>query len=165
MAELSRRGLLSGQWRHHSDAIRPPWSCEPSLFIAGCTRCQECVKACETGVLITGSGGFPELDFQRAECTFCRKCAEACEAQLFYPPQYQPWQHVVTFTALCLALQGVECRSCQDSCETQAIRFRPRLGGIARPVLDTAACNGCGACVAGCPTMAIAITRSENNEQ
>jgi ferredoxin-type protein NapF len=72
---------------------------------------------------------------------------------------------VASFSAVCLAMQGVECRSCQDSCETQAIRFRPRLGGIAQPALEAAACNGCGACVVGCPTSAIAITRSENNEQ
>lgn len=165
MAELSRRRLLSGQWRHQTDAIRPPWSREAPLFLTGCTRCQACVNACETGVLISGSGGYPEIDFQRAECTFCRQCADACEAPLFYPPQHQPWQQVVSFSTVCLALQGVECRSCQDSCETQAIRFRPRLGGVAQPALEAAACNGCGACVAGCPTSAIAITRSENNEQ
>ncbi|CAI2156688.1 ferredoxin-type protein [Serratia fonticola] len=165
MAELSRRRLLSGQWRHQSDAIRPPWSREAPLFLAGCTRCQACVNACETGVLISGSGGYPEIDFQRAECTFCRQCADACEAPVFYPPQHQPWQQVASFSAVCLAMQGVECRSCQDSCETQAIRFRPRLGGIAQPALEAAACNGCGACIAGCPTSAIAITRSENNEQ
>ncbi|AJW28916.1 ferredoxin [Chania multitudinisentens RB-25] len=164
MAELSRRGLLSGQWRHHSDAIRPPWSCENSLFLAGCTRCLACVTACETGVLITGSGGFPEVDFQRAECTFCRQCATACEASLFYPPQTHPWQLVAEFTARCLAWHGIECRSCQDNCEMQAIRFRPQLGGIAKPVLEAAACNGCGACVADCPASAIAITRSKNNE-
>ncbi|MFI8418580.1 ferredoxin-type protein NapF [Serratia sp. NPDC078593] len=163
MAELSRRTLLSGQWRHPSTAIRPPWSRAEPLFIAGCTRCQACVGACETGVLINGRGGYPEIDFTRAECTFCGHCVAACAAPLFRPQSELPWQLQAQFAAGCLALQGVECRSCQDSCETQAIRFRPRLGGIAQPSLSVADCNGCGACVLGCPTGAIDITRSENN--
>ncbi|PVZ82858.1 ferredoxin-type protein NapF [Serratia sp. S1B] len=164
MAELSRRKLLSGQWRRHADAIRPPWSRAASLFVAGCTRCQACIDACETGVLIKGSSGFPEIDFQRAECTFCRQCAEVCEAPLFYPPQHVPWQQVAAIAAHCLALRGVECRSCQDNCEVQAIRFAPQPGGIAQPRLDVQACTGCGACVASCPVTAITIIQSENNE-
>lgn len=165
MAELSRRKWLSGRWQSQAEVIRPPWSCELSSFLAGCTRCQACVNACETGVLIVGSAGFPEVDFQRAECTFCRKCAEACEAPLFSPAEDPPWQQVASFTASCLALRGVECRSCQDSCETQAIRFQPRLGGIAHPWFDTSACTGCGACVGACPVMAITITQGDKNEQ
>lgn len=164
MAQLSRRKLLSGQWHRHSSVIRPPWSREEPLFLAGCTQCQACINACETGVLISGSGGFPEIDFQRAECTFCRQCAQACEAPLFYSQSHQPWQQVAIFSRDCLALHATECRSCQDSCETQAIRFRPRLGGPAQPALNAAECNGCGACVASCPARAIAIIRSENNE-
>lgn len=164
MTVLSRRRLLGGQWRLPSAANRPPWSHQESLFIAGCTRCQACIRACETGVLIAGSGGFPEIDFQRAECTFCGRCAQACEAPLFRPLAEIPWRQYAAFGADCLAQRGIECRSCQDSCAPQAIRFRPRLGEMAQPMLDTAACNGCGACVAGCPANAVTLIRSENNE-
>lgn len=143
----------------------PPWSLQESLFIAGCTRCQACVRNCETGVLIVGSGGFPEVNFQRAECTFCGLCAQACAEPLFRPLAETPWRQHAVFGTACLAHQGVECRSCQDSCEPQAIRFRPRLGKMAPPMLDVAACNGCGACVAGCPTGAVTLTRSENNDE
>ncbi|WP_127959969.1 ferredoxin-type protein NapF [Serratia microhaemolytica] len=164
MADVSRRNLLSGQWHHRSNVIRPPWSREPSLFVAACTRCQQCIDACETGVLISGSGGFPEIDFQQAECTFCRRCATACPAELFYPEQHPAWQQVANIADHCLALRGVECRSCQDSCEVPAIAFRPQLNGVAQPLLDQNSCNGCGACVAPCPAQAIAITRSDNHE-
>ncbi|MGO2367631.1 MAG: ferredoxin-type protein NapF [Serratia sp. (in: enterobacteria)] len=165
MTVLSRRKLLGGQWRQPTAAIRPPWSRQESLFIAGCTRCQACVQHCETGVLIVGSGGFPEVNFQRAECTFCGLCAQACAEPLFRPLTETPWQQHAVFASACLAQQGVECRSCQDSCEPQAIAFRPRLGEMARPMLDVAACNGCGACVAGCPAGAVTLTRSENNDE
>ncbi|MFA1240135.1 ferredoxin-type protein NapF [Serratia odorifera] len=164
MAELSRRKLLSGQWRHPSTAIRPPWSLAESRFIAGCSRCQACINACETGVLRVGSGGYPEIDFTLAECTFCGDCASACDAALFHPLNTPPWRLHAVVDAGCLALRGVECRSCQDSCEPRAIRFRPRLGGVAHPTLNAIACNGCGACVAGCPTAAISLTRSEHHE-
>ncbi|CAI2528330.1 ferredoxin-type protein [Serratia liquefaciens] len=163
MTILSRRKLLGGQWRQPTAAIRPPWSRQGSLFITDCTRCQACVRACETGVLISGSGGFPEIDFQRAECTFCGRCAQACAEPVFRPLTETPWRQHAVFGTACLAQRGVECRSCQDSCEPQAIRFRPHLGEMAQPVLDAAACNGCGACVAGCPTGAVTLTQSENN--
>ena len=41
-----------------------------------------------------------------------------------------------------------------------AIRFRPTLGGVSQPELDRAACTGCSACVAPCPTHAIACRPS-----
>ena len=57
----------------------------------------------------------------------------------------------------CLANQGVVCRTCGEQCEAGAIRFRPRLGGVALPELDTTRCNGCANCLPGCPTQAIAL--------
>ena len=57
MTDLSRRKLLTGFWqagKQPSSATRPPWSVSESDFIAGCTRCQNCVAACETGVLVAG---------------------------------------------------------------------------------------------------------------
>lgn len=166
MADLSRRRLLSGHWRRNSDhpssVIRPPWSVAEAEFTAGCTRCHACINACETGVLIASRGGFPEIDFQRAECTFCTHCVTACEAPVFTSPDREPWQLKATFSASCLPFKGIECRSCQDSCESRAIGFRPRLNGIAQPELAVDACNGCGACVPGCPVQAVTLTRSED---
>ncbi len=163
MADLSRRSLLRGQWRR-SHAIRPPWSLAEPSFSEGCARCEACISACETGVLIIGEGGYPECDFQRAECTFCRRCVDACEVAVFNLQADTPWLQHATINQHCLAQRGVECRSCQDNCEPNAIRFRPRLGGISVPELDTDLCNGCGACVRGCPTQAISITGSEDGK-
>lgn len=58
----------------------------------------------------------------------------------------------------CIAYaQNVVCRSCGDACEATAIRFSPRLGGAALPVVLNERCTGCGDCVTVCPAGAIAL--------
>ncbi len=57
----------------------------------------------------------------------------------------------------CLARLGIVCQSCRDACPEGAMRFRPRLGHVAEPEVDLAACTGCGECVAPCPVAAIEI--------
>ena len=68
-----------------------------------------------------------------------------------------PRQPVAVIGDRCLARHGVVCRSCGDACEARAIRFPPRLGGVALPTLDGEACTGCGECVAVCPAVAISL--------
>jgi ferredoxin-type protein NapF len=62
---------------------------------------------------------------------------------------------VVSIGSECLAQRNVVCRTCGESCEQGAIRFSPRLGGVALPLLDNARCNDCGDCLVDCPTLAI----------
>lgn len=57
----------------------------------------------------------------------------------------------------CLAHQRVECRVCGECCEASAIRLKPQLGGVALPLLDDEACNGCGACLMACPVGALRL--------
>jgi len=59
----------------------------------------------------------------------------------------------------CIAYtQNVVCRSCGDACAEAAIRFAPRLGGAACPVVLTERCTACGDCVPACPAGAITLT-------
>ena len=51
----------------------------------------------------------------------------------------------------CLGMQGLRCRACAEACQAGAIRFRGFAGGYARPQLDLAICDGCGACLEACP--------------
>jgi len=157
VVDASRRGFLRGRPRPKAE-IRPPWALGEAQFIDRCTRCNECLPACPQRILLAGDGGYPTVDFSRAECTFCGECVKACRPQALTRQDGQvPWNLKGLISDLCLARQGVECRICGDFCDVRAIRFTPRLGGSPLPEIDAEKCTGCGACVAPCPTRAINI--------
>ena len=155
----SRRFFLRGQFSKPPahQAPRPPWALEDdALFVQQCTRCAACIQACPTSVLKTGDGGFPEVSFQSNGCDLCGQCVTVCEPHaLMRTPAAPAWRWHADIGAGCLAQQQVECRVCGEFCDVQAIRFKPRLGGVAIPEVQVAACTGCGHCVSKCPTQAI----------
>ncbi|WP_284155361.1 4Fe-4S dicluster domain-containing protein [Sulfuricystis multivorans] len=64
----------------------------------------------------------------------------------------------------CIAyLQNVVCRSCGDACDAQAIRFSPRLGGAALPLVIAERCTGCGDCLPVCPAGAITLAPAKTS--
>lgn len=146
------------------NAIRPPWT-NLADFYEKCTACTACVEVCETAILVKGAGGYPEVDFSsgRGECSFCQACVNACEADVFRAVSEMAWTHKASISTSCLTESGIACRSCQDNCEPRAIRFQLQRGGIAKPVLDPTACNGCGACLKSCPVQAIVLTKEESS--
>ncbi|HXE38326.1 MAG TPA: ferredoxin-type protein NapF [Azonexus sp.] len=157
MVDASRRGFLRGRPRPQAE-IRPPWALVEAAFIDRCTRCNDCLKACSQKILVVGDGGYPTVDFSHAECTFCGDCVTACRPRaLVRLADAPPWQRLAVISDACLARRGVECRICGDFCDVRAIRFLPRLGGSPLPEIDGELCTGCGACVAPCPSRAIAI--------
>ena len=160
MVDLSRRGFFRGRPRPQAEN-RPPWALPEEAFYDRCTRCNDCLQACPSGIIIAGDGGYPTLDFQRGECTFCADCVTACQAAALVRTEDQPpWQLKAEIGPACLPRQGVECRVCGDFCDVRAIRFTPRLGGSPLPQLDAQTCTGCGACVAPCPSQAIKMRRA-----
>lgn len=166
---LPRRQFLRGKFltalqsekekKQGFNGIRPPWAADETEFVAGCARCGDCVQACETKVLIVGAGGFPEIDFTRAECTFCKGCATVCRQPVFRSFDEPAWTHKIEIQSVCLAFRGVECRSCEDNCKSRAIRFKREIGGIAKPQVNLQTCNGCGACLSVCPVSAVKILK------
>lgn len=158
-ASPSRRGFLRGRVRAAAPAPRPPWAREERDFISSCTRCDACIDACPTAILVRADGGFPAVDFSRGECTFCGDCVTHCAPRALLRPAEgdAPWSLKARIGQACLAAAGVECRVCGENCPVGAIRFRPRIGGVALPQLEAEACTGCGACFAPCPTRAIVV--------
>lgn len=165
---LSRRHFLRGNFltalkseqvkQQGYQIIRPPWV-NLNDFAQKCTQCSQCITACETKILIKGDGGYPEIDFTqgRKECTFCQACVNSCPENLFRPTNEEAWQHKVEIKQSCLTEKGIECRSCQDNCESRAIQFKREIGRVSTPILDLNLCNGCGACLSVCPSQSITI--------
>jgi len=159
MSATTRRDFLRGRRRSAPPPLRPPWALAEEDFGTLCSRCGDCLRACPTGILVSGEGGFPIVDFSRGECTFCGDCVTACmPGALRRDEGRAAWNHRAQIGEACLAQRGVECRICGEACGASAIRFRPRLGGVALPQLDEVACTGCGACLAPCPTQALVLT-------
>ncbi|WP_076411130.1 ferredoxin-type protein NapF [Shewanella sp. UCD-KL12] len=150
----SRRRLFN---RKKSSAIRPPWSKTDIEFTDICTRCDKCIKACETQILIRGDGGFPEINFANDECTFCKKCADICPEPVFNKTEQTPWESIALVLEPCLANKGIWCQSCKDACDARAISFKPGIGQAPKPIIDIDTCTGCGACVSPCPADAIKV--------
>lgn len=154
----SRRNFLRGRFASRSNALRPPSALAEQAFRQVCTACGECSKACPTGIIGAGQGGYPEVDFTRGECTFCRACIDVCPTGALQRGEGQlGWSLRAVIGDACLARRGVECRVCGDLCLPGAIRFLPRRGGVAFSVVDAAQCTGCGACFAPCPVAAIRV--------
>lgn len=157
----NRRRFLRGQFAQASPQARvprPPWALrDEASFTRTCTRCLACVQVCPTSILKAGDGGFPEVTFQANGCDECGRCVSACEPHaLVRSSANEPgWAWRIHIHPHCLALNQVECRICGERCDHQAIRFRPSLGGIAKPQVEPDTCTGCGHCVPTCPTSAI----------
>jgi ferredoxin-type protein NapF len=158
--------FLRGDFSGRRSALRPPWALAEAEFVLRCDGCGECVGACPTHVLRKGRGGYPEVDFACGECLFCGDCVDVCRpGALQRGAGRAPWSLKASVDAgVCVAFQGVECRSCCDPCEPRVIRMRPRLGGAAIPELDVTNCTGCGACYAVCPVQAIRLQDSRRQE-
>jgi len=157
----SRRQFLRGRFDSRAcKVVRPPWAVAEAAFEELCTRCDHCLVACPEGILVRGSGGYPEVDFRRGGCSFCGKCVDVCEPGALASGERDPaaaWRLAVSIAERCLSNRGVVCRACGDACGERAIRFRPRLGGGAELLLEGQRCNGCGACVSVCPEDAVSL--------
>ena len=134
---------------------RMPWAVDG--FTSACERCGDCIEACDESVIRAGDGGYPTIDFERGGCTFCGDCVQACKHDALDATIQPAWRLVASIAAGCLSAQGITCRACGDVCETRAIRFRLETGGRAIPELEPSSCNGCGSCIATCPTHVIQI--------
>jgi ferredoxin-type protein NapF len=155
----SRRNFLRGHFSARSGPLRPPWALAENEFLLACTRCGDCVRACPTQVIAERDSGYPVMNFAAGECSFCGECVSACtKGALKRAAGQAPWQAQAAIGEQCLAQRRIECRICCDQCDAGAIRFPLRAGGISQPLLDSARCTGCGACVAACPAGAVSVS-------
>jgi ferredoxin-type protein NapF len=160
---ISRRQFLRGDLSSRNPTLRPPWARAEAEFLARCTRCGDCVPVCGTHVIELSDSGYPRINFAHGACSFCGECVAHCPSGALTRSDEVPWTVTANIGDACLALRGVVCQVCAEQCTARAIRFPPRLAAVAAPVLTVSACSGCGACVAPCPTQAIAIQPAHMN--
>ncbi|MBU4174482.1 MAG: 4Fe-4S binding protein, partial [Actinobacteria bacterium] len=140
--------------------LRMPGAQDESAFLAACTRCVECVRACPTGCIkpMGIEDGFQKLWTPRfhprtAPCTF-DKCDQACArvcpsgAITRQAPEYVAIGTAHVNQSTCRSWKGRICVVCKERCRFNAIDIDEHR----RPHVNTDRCNGCGACQSACPT-------------
>lgn len=159
VGSVSRLQFLSADFSGRRSPFRPPWALEEVDFIGRCQRSGACVAACPEKILERGRGGFPSVNFALGACTFCGECVKACHHAAYHEeaPTSAPWGLKARIREGCLALSRVVCRTCGEHCPAGAIRFSLLPGATASPEVNVDRCTGCGACVAPCPSGAIAM--------
>lgn len=141
---------------------RPPWAIAEWAFAGRCDGCLACVDACREGLLQPDPAGLPEVDFRFGACDFCGACVTACDRGALrrdLTAAAPAFRFVISIDQTCLAGTGEPCDTCAEFCEGYAIRFQFSDQGQRIPVVLSASCNGCGACVGPCPVNAIHLTR------
>ncbi|MEO8268580.1 MAG: 4Fe-4S dicluster domain-containing protein [Aureliella sp.] len=141
--------------------FRPPGAIEEQQFLAGCTRCGDCITACPHHALrqapmrLGAVAGTPIIEADLAACLMCSDfpCIAACE-----PGVLSHSIPIVMGTAqitahLCLAHHNTTCTVCSERC--------PVEGAIevshGKPTIREEVCTGCGVCRYVCPAPERAI--------
>ncbi|MDO5622103.1 MAG: ferredoxin-type protein NapF [Paracoccus sp. (in: a-proteobacteria)] len=159
-----RRNFLRGRFqRLDRDVMRPPQAVATMADL--CNGCGECIVACPQRIIRFDEDRRPVVDLTRGECTFCGDCARACPSGALDPEAPVDWPWRATVSDGCLSMQGVFCRTCEDACEPDAIRFRLATGGRSMPAIDFGQCTGCGACASICPSLAIGFVRQQREPE
>lgn len=149
--------------------IRPPGALPEPAFVAACTRCGECAKACPVQAITplpSGAGlaaGTPVLQVDVTACVMCETmpCATVCPTPALEVP---PWgwrdvrmARVVVDSERCIAWRDVECGICVRVCPVGVDALT--LDDKGRPVIG-AACTGCGQCLSACVTTPSSLVAS-----
>jgi ferredoxin-type protein NapF len=149
--------------------LRPPGAVDEARFTGVCVRCGNCAQVCPAKIIQPDLGasdvaGFlaPRLRFGVDYCREdCQRCTEVCPSgaieRLALAEKRQRVIGLAVLDAnLCLLAQGRECTACIQKCPYHAIAMRSTDGGFSNePAVIRDRCNGCGACVAVCPTRPI----------
>lgn len=145
--------------------LRPPGAKEERAFLASCSRCGDCVRACPHQAISLASARMrqaadtPVINASEHPCLMCSDtpCITACPTGALQrtPDTVFPIMGTARIaTHNCLAWQGTTCVTCQERC--------PAIGAITldahcRPIISAESCTGCGVCQHVCPAPQNAI--------
>jgi len=142
--------------------LRPPGALPEVAFLAACTRCGECVKACPPFAIrkVPSDGGLqagtPHIDPTIQACVVCETmpCVQSCPTDaLTLPPDGWAGYRLAALELVperCVTFSGAVCRACADACPVGERALA--IDENAHPVLKVEGCVGCGMCVRACIT-------------
>jgi ferredoxin-type protein NapG len=141
--------------------LRPPGAIDEASFLATCTKCDECVKACPYQAIIHAPSRFrqaegtPMIHPTASPCHMCpdTPCITACEPGALRKERPLKMGTAVVQGFNCLAHRNSFCTVCSEQCPVEgAVKV---VNG--RPVIDEKTCTGCGVCHYACPAPQNAI--------
>jgi ferredoxin len=148
--------------------VRPPGSIPEDQFLARCSACEACIKACP-GKIIQPSGitnGFymlytPIMNPYAGICIpDCTICGYICPTQSIGKFTVEEKKYIKIGTAsvnrnICLSWKmGKTCLLCKNACPYHAVQIvdvKFSKGSVSAPVVDEVLCVGCGNCSNICP--------------
>ncbi len=169
---LAVRGIQMTSGADLPLVLRPPGSSAEADFVRLCTRCDQCLRVCPTGILQPmGIGqGLDRLWTPQANADFagcdpsCNNCGQACPTGAIAALTLEKKREIrmglaEVDSATCLACRGQrDCDTsggthliCQDACEAAGYSAILVEGESAvTPVVRAETCVGCGLCQAAC---------------
>ena len=140
---------------------RPRRAIDEFQFLAGCTRCGDCITACPYDAIIKAPErlgnvkGTPVIEADTSACMMCEDfpCIASCEPGVLVST-IPPIMGTARVTEhLCLAHHHTTCTVCSERC--------PVEGAIdvtdGKPTVIEDTCTGCGVCRYVCPAPENAI--------
>ncbi|TWU46909.1 4Fe-4S dicluster domain-containing protein [Rubripirellula reticaptiva] len=141
--------------------FRPPGAIAEPQFLAGCTRCGDCVSACPYDAIRNASdrlrpiAGTPIIEADTSACMMCEDfpCITACKPGVLVDSIPKVMGTAMVTQHLCLAHHGTTCTACSERCPVaDAINVTE-----GKPTVNEDTCTGCGVCRYVCPAPENAI--------
>jgi MauM/NapG family ferredoxin protein len=141
--------------------LRPPGAVDEESFLAGCTRCKQCIEVCPHDAITLAPDRMreaaltPMIDPDRQPCMMCEDfpCITTCEPGVLTQLVPKMMGTAKVTEHLCLAHHSTTCTVCSERCPVEAAISV----SDGKPTVNETVCTGCGVCRYVCPAPENAI--------